>query len=188
VAALSHVLVVVECHQRAGSLHTVRAATERGISVGAVPGSIRSPASAGTNDLLADGCFPVRDVTDVMVALALARSGDSPVPWARPREPGVRRNAAIPTVERGEPTESEARTHRAVGAIAAAAAAGDTNGAGGATTEISVLLLDAMGWEQCSIDQLLRRTGRSLAEVSLGIERLAAAGAVRSCGSSWERA
>jgi DNA processing protein len=37
----------------------------------AVPGSVRSPASAGTNALLAAGSPPVRDATDVLVALGL---------------------------------------------------------------------------------------------------------------------
>jgi DNA processing protein len=38
----------------------------------AVPGSVRSPAAAGTNQLLAEGCAPVRDATDVLVALGLS--------------------------------------------------------------------------------------------------------------------
>jgi DNA processing protein len=74
-AALSDVVVVVESHTTGASLATARAAERRGISVGAVPGSIRSPASAGTNDLLADGCFVVRDAADVLVAVDLARPG-----------------------------------------------------------------------------------------------------------------
>ncbi len=72
IAALSDVVVVVECHSRGGSLHTVQAAAARGVPVGAVPGSVRSPASAGTNALLADGCFVVRDASDVLVAVGLS--------------------------------------------------------------------------------------------------------------------
>ncbi|MHB1849929.1 MAG: DNA-processing protein DprA [Acidimicrobiales bacterium] len=85
IAAISDVVVVVECHVRGGSLHTVQAATARGVTVGAVPGSVRSPASAGTNDLIADGCFVVRDASDVLVAVGIAsastgrKSGDHPV-------------------------------------------------------------------------------------------------------------
>ncbi|MCU1368838.1 MAG: DprA [Ilumatobacteraceae bacterium] len=37
----------------------------------AVPGHPTSPASAGTLDLIADGAVPVRDVTDVLVAIGL---------------------------------------------------------------------------------------------------------------------
>ena len=57
-AALAHVVVVVECHHSGGALYTVRAAKQRGIDVMAVPGSVRSPASVGTNALLADGMPP----------------------------------------------------------------------------------------------------------------------------------
>ena len=75
IAALSDVVVVVESHRRGGSLYTAEAAARRSIPVCAVPGSVRSPASAGTNGLLVDGCVPVRDATDVLVAVSLARAG-----------------------------------------------------------------------------------------------------------------
>ncbi|MGI8758756.1 MAG: DNA-processing protein DprA, partial [Acidimicrobiales bacterium] len=71
IAALADVVVVVESHARGGSMHTVDAALERDRPVMAVPGPVRSPASAGTNDLLAAGCAPVRDAGDVVVALGL---------------------------------------------------------------------------------------------------------------------
>lgn len=71
-AALAHVVVVVESHQHGGALLTVRAAAERGVTVMAVPGSVRSSASTGTNALLADGAEPVRGADDVVVALSLA--------------------------------------------------------------------------------------------------------------------
>jgi DNA processing protein len=78
IAALGRVLVVVESGLRGGSMHTVREADDRGRTVMAVPGSVRSPASLGTNQLLAEGCPPCRDVDDVLVALGLA-----------PRDPGA---------------------------------------------------------------------------------------------------
>lgn len=71
IAALADVVVVVESHVTGGSLLTVGEAERRDVPVLAVPGSVRSPAAAGTNHLLADGCHPVRDVTDVLVALGL---------------------------------------------------------------------------------------------------------------------
>jgi DNA processing protein len=70
-AALSDVVVVVESRHHGGSRHTVDAAIERGVPVGAVPGSIRSATSEGTNALLADGAFPVCSTGDILVALAL---------------------------------------------------------------------------------------------------------------------
>ena len=70
-AALSDVVVVVESRHHGGSRHTVDAAIDRGVPVGAVPGSIRSATSEGTNALLADGAFPVCSSGDILVALAL---------------------------------------------------------------------------------------------------------------------
>jgi len=76
IAALGQALVVVESHAGGGSMHTVEAAIARSRPILAVPGSVHSPASVGTNQLLADGCHPVRDAGDVLVALGL----DAPVP------------------------------------------------------------------------------------------------------------
>ena len=69
---MSDVVVVVESRHHGGSRHTVDAAVARGIPVGAVPGSIRSPTSEGTNALLAEGAFPVCSAGDILVALSLA--------------------------------------------------------------------------------------------------------------------
>ena len=68
-AALSDVVVVVESRHQGGSRHTVDAALDLSKSVGAVPGSIRSVTSEGTNALISEGAFPVCSVTDVLVAL-----------------------------------------------------------------------------------------------------------------------
>ena len=78
VAGLADVLVVVESHAEGGSLHTVTAALERDRPVMVVPGPIRSPASAGSNRLLADGAAPVCGTDDVLCALDLL--GRSPGP------------------------------------------------------------------------------------------------------------
>lgn len=72
IAGLADLLIVVESHAAGGSMHTVREADDRAIPVMVVPGSVRSRASEGTNQLLADGCAPVRDVMDVLVALGLS--------------------------------------------------------------------------------------------------------------------
>jgi len=79
IAALADVVIVVESHARGGSVHTVDAAMARGTPVMAVPGSVRSAASAFPNALLADGCAPVRDALDVLVALGLSSAQDSGV-------------------------------------------------------------------------------------------------------------
>ncbi len=71
IAGLSEIVIVVESHERGGALITVDEAIERGVPVMAVPGSIRSPASLGTNRLLADGAVPLCSVRDVLEALDL---------------------------------------------------------------------------------------------------------------------
>lgn len=71
-AALSDVVVVVESRHGGGSRHTVDAAIGLGIDLGAVPGSIRSATSEGPNAMLSDGAFPVRETTDILMALSRA--------------------------------------------------------------------------------------------------------------------
>ena len=87
IAALAEAVVVVESHVRGGSLHTVDAALARDRPVLAVPGSVRSPASAFPNALLADGCPPVRDALDVLVVLGLS-SCRAAAPSRRPPPTG----------------------------------------------------------------------------------------------------
>jgi DNA processing protein len=185
-AALADVVVVVECHSRGGSLHPVRAAERRGVSVGAVPGSVRSPASAGTNDLLADGCFVVRDAADVLVAVGLARAGAVPVRTGRRRE--VERAGAPLTA----PTVSSS-----VGAVIAAAvrgAGGPVQPEGAAITadppadpDPDAAVLKALDWEPCSVEQVLRRSGLALGTVWASLERLRQEGRIRGDAGWWGR-
>jgi len=75
IAAISQVLLVVEAHGASGSRHTVDSALARDVTVLAVPGPIRSAASAGVNRLLQEGCAPACDVDDVLMALQLQGAG-----------------------------------------------------------------------------------------------------------------
>ncbi len=89
IAALADLVVVVESHRTGGSMHTVDEADRRGIDVMAVPGSVRAPASAGTNGLLAEGRAPVCSADDVLVALGLRPAGRRTREETRPRpDPG----------------------------------------------------------------------------------------------------
>jgi DNA processing protein len=88
IAALSHLVVVVESHAAGGSMLTVKEAADRDIPVMAVPGSVRNPSSEGTNRLIADGCAPVLDTTDVLVALGLTAAARSVAADPRPPPDG----------------------------------------------------------------------------------------------------
>ncbi len=75
IAGLCAVTVVVESHSSGGALLTANEAVERGATVMAVPGAITSSASAGSNQLLADGCPPVCCAADVFHQLGLDPAG-----------------------------------------------------------------------------------------------------------------
>lgn len=89
IAALADLVVVVESRAAGGSMLTVREAIVRGRQVMAVPGSVTSPASEGTNQLIYDGCCPVRDALDVLVALGLTTAQRERGPRSRRRPSGV---------------------------------------------------------------------------------------------------
>ncbi|MGH9264563.1 MAG: DNA-processing protein DprA [Acidimicrobiales bacterium] len=139
IAALAEVVVVVESAEKGGSRHTVDAAAARDRLVMAVPGSVRSPVSAYPNALLADGCHPVRDALDVLVALGLSSAPRSEVD------------------ERPPPGPDEA------------------------------VVLEALGWEPATFDDLCARTGRSPGQVSVALARLQGGGWVGERAGWWER-
>lgn len=72
IAAFARAVVVVESPVAGGSISTVDSAHERDTTVLAVPGSVLSPQSAGTNQLLFDGAGMVRDAADVLGELGSA--------------------------------------------------------------------------------------------------------------------
>lgn len=71
ISGLSLGTLVIEAGQKSGALITANFAAEQGRDVFAVPGSILSPASAGTNRLIRDGAVPVLEPEDVIRALNL---------------------------------------------------------------------------------------------------------------------
>lgn len=103
IAALSEVLVVVESRARGGSLITARLALDRGVEVMAVPGSVKSPASAGTNQLLRDGAAPVTSVDDVLAMLGIDHRRQGELPFD-PRPLPTGRQAQVLEACRVEPS------------------------------------------------------------------------------------
>jgi DNA processing protein len=74
IAALAHAVVVVEATERSGALSTARWAADLGREVLAVPGSIRSRQSSGTNLLIRDGVRPFLGIGDLLDAVPELRS------------------------------------------------------------------------------------------------------------------
>ena len=70
IAGLARGVLVIEAAARSGSLITARLATEAGRDVFAVPGSIHSPLSKGSHQLIRQGAKLVESVADVLDELA----------------------------------------------------------------------------------------------------------------------
>lgn len=140
IAGLAEIVVVVESHVTGGSLSTAAEAIARDRPVLAVPGSIRSPASAGTNRLIDDGCTPLCAVDDVMVALDLV--------------------AAPATAAAAPPAVVDAD---------------------------SAALLDVLGWQPRSVDEVVVASGAAVDDIALRIELLIGAGVLARRGPLLER-
>ena len=67
--------MVVESYRSDRNVALAELAAERGATVMAVPGSIRSATSGGPNALLGEGCHPCTSAEDVLAALSLATVG-----------------------------------------------------------------------------------------------------------------
>jgi DNA processing protein len=109
IAGLAAGVVVVEASRRSGSLITARLANDLGRDVFAVPGSVFSPTSLGTHELLRDGAILCRGAEDVFAELfPTIGSARVPAPGARPRaEMSADARRLLGLLQRGEPTTPE---------------------------------------------------------------------------------
>lgn len=65
ISGLSDLVIIVEADIKSGSLITANLALEQGNDVMAVPGSLFSAQSKGTNKLIKDGAYPLTSVEDI---------------------------------------------------------------------------------------------------------------------------
>ena len=75
-AGISKSVLIIEAEEKSGTLITARLATEYNRDVLAVPGSISSPSSRGTNKLIKQGATPVTCADDVLEALGFELKKD----------------------------------------------------------------------------------------------------------------
>jgi DNA processing protein len=81
IAGLAKATVIVEAGERSGALITADFALEQGREVFVVPGSILSPASSGSNELLKQGATPVtrsEDILEILQPSAQPRPDQAP--------------------------------------------------------------------------------------------------------------
>jgi len=74
ISGLSIAVVVVEAGQTSGALITAKFATDQGRDVFAFPGNVFSPSSKGTNQLIADGAYPLLEPKDILSVLQLEQA------------------------------------------------------------------------------------------------------------------
>jgi len=143
IAGLAQGTVVVEAAERSGSLITARLAGEMGREVLAVPGSPLDARCRGTNQLLKDGAVLVETVEDIIASLP-ARAAQPPRPARRADhiiEPRIREQIAEPV--RAKPVT--------------------------ATQPLPARLVELLGPSPTSIDDLVRATGASAAEIQAAL-------------------
>lgn len=100
ISGLSLATVVVEAPSRSGALITVGFAADQGRDVYAVPGSILSSSSEGTNRLLRQGATPLTSAADLLEDLGLAPAPqDQPEQANFPMSDEERRVYALVTAE-----------------------------------------------------------------------------------------
>jgi len=101
ISGLSQATVVVEAPARSGALITVGFAADQGRDVYAVPGSILSSASDGTNKLLRQGATPLTSAVDLLDDLHLSTivQEDEPAQIAFPMSDEERAIYALVTAE-----------------------------------------------------------------------------------------
>jgi len=71
-AGMADAILVIEARERSGTIITARLATEYNRDLLAVPGSIFSSGSVGTNRLIRQGAVPITKSEDILDALNIA--------------------------------------------------------------------------------------------------------------------
>ncbi len=184
IAGLAQAVVVVESHAAGGSMLTVAAAADRGVDVLAVPGSVTSPSSMGTNQLLHEGVAPVRHAGDVLAALGDFRpwpgTTASRVAKARASAPASgRRHDGLAPGPRGSHVEQLSMAPISGGA---ARLSGGAGGDGAARR-----VLDAIDRTPTPTSVIADRTGLPIGVLGAVLLNLADAALVQGQGVWWER-
>ena len=140
ISGLSLGVVVVEANYRSGSLITARVALEQGREVFAVPGSIDSDGSKGTNKLIKEGAKLIEGADDILEEI-LPQIGRKPAPFFAGKADQLQAN----TVDKRAIQPSEPYPQ--------------------ALTEGQAKLMKGLATTPVSVDQLIAFTGEKAGDV-----------------------
>lgn len=166
ISGLSNGLLVVEAPAKSGALISARYAMEQGRDVFSVPGSITSPASAGTNALLREGARAVLSGWDVMKEYA----GQYP--------DKVNRKNVVPQAERPlekvaqKPQTPKPSDKKSIDKLDKSTYSG-AHTAGAALTEPEKALVACIAAEGSLIDEIIASSGMNAAEAKKMLTKLA---------------
>ena len=158
-------VVVVECHVSGGSWHTVEAALRQGLDVGAVPGSVQSSASVGTNTLIHEGATPIRGAQDVLDALGMfeTRDAERALKGARPPKGATDRGARTPLTGLQ---------------LAQRGAAPASRGGDVALGTLDEKVRASLTWRPLCLEEIVERSGLPAGAVVVSLDRLEQQGLV----------
>lgn len=156
IATIALGTLIVEAARQSGSLITARLAAEAGRDVFAIPGSIDSPLAKGCHALIKQGAKLVESAEDVLGELSRF---------------GVRPDR-LPADRQGPNSTSNAAS-----GLAASAPPAISDEMAGNTAELQALL-QFVGWDPISVDQLAQRSGAAVAQLSSNLLLLELAGRV----------
>lgn len=92
VSGLADGIIITEATERSGTLNTASHALNQGRDLFVVPGNITSPLSAGCNNLLKQGAYPVTDANDILNIIApekLQKSSSPEMPLSSTPEEAI---------------------------------------------------------------------------------------------------